>query len=421
MSKKSIMPKCDVEMLFIINKNAMIGKSPDSFIKILESTDEFKISDDCLIFNDVDFKFHISEYDNKKDSLFIKISLENTNQNNLVTFSKVIRTFRKVSSECKIGQIQLIWDDISKYYSIQAYPLIHEVENLMRKLITKFMLLNVGVSWTKTSIPEEFTSLRSSTKLPEDHNMMYQVDFIQLTNFLFKAYKEIDISELIKKISPLEFNELNQETFDELKRIVPQSNWDKYFAPHIEAQQKKITESWEKLYEYRCKIAHNRDFSKADFDETSRLINEISPILKKAIEKTESINIKETDKNELADQFEDNFFKEDKTDKQIFCEAVYKLYLEIKNLYLTVYDNDIKKGDPVSRIINQVFEFIIPDEKYGAQDVMSLISIVAKEGSINKIDNFELNNLTKTCLDIRNIVSDKIIQIEISKDDADEY
>ncbi|MFG3826309.1 hypothetical protein ACGI6H_34825, partial [Escherichia coli] len=69
------------------------------------------------------------------------------------------------SSESNLGSTQIIWDDISKYYSIQAYPLIHEIENLMRKLITKFMIHNVGLSWTKDSVPKEFSeALKKSEK-----------------------------------------------------------------------------------------------------------------------------------------------------------------------------------------------------------------------------------------------------------------
>ncbi|TCB93689.1 HEPN domain-containing protein [Enterobacter wuhouensis] len=419
MRKTNIMNKCNVEMLFIINKSSSIGKSPKSFIKILESIEEIKLTNNQITFNQVIFDFEISEHDLKKDSLLIKLSLDKIDEDKLVVFSKVIRIFRKVTSECKIGQIQLIWDDISKYYCIKAYPLVHEIENLMRKLITKFMILNVGISWTKTSIPEEFTSLRSNQKSFEDHNMMYQVDFIQLTNFLFKAYRELEISELIRKLSPLEFSDLDAKTFAELKKIVPQSNWDKYFSPHIEAPQKTIIESWERLYELRCKIAHNRDFSKSDYDETSKLISELLPILKKAIDKTELINIKDKDKDELADQFEDNFFKQDKSDIQNFAESVYKLYLEIEKLYRIVINNHIEKGTAVSLVIKQVFENVLPDEKYNASDVMDLIRIMADKDNIHKIDNFELHDLIKKCIEIKKIISDKINTIEITIDEPE--
>ena len=38
---------------------------------------------------------------------------------------------------------QTLFDGISQHYATGIYPQIYEIENLMRKLITKFMLINV--------------------------------------------------------------------------------------------------------------------------------------------------------------------------------------------------------------------------------------------------------------------------------------
>jgi hypothetical protein len=38
----------------------------------------------------------------------------------------------------------------------------YEIENLMRKLITKFMLANVGLGWSSDNIPEEVRNRRSA-------------------------------------------------------------------------------------------------------------------------------------------------------------------------------------------------------------------------------------------------------------------
>ncbi|RCX06249.1 MULTISPECIES: HEPN domain-containing protein [Kosakonia] len=419
MADKLTIERCNVEMLFIINKNSAIGKTPSAFIKILEATEELSIKNDNLVFKKAHFKLNISEHDKKKEALFIKLSLKEISDENLLSFSQLIRVFRKVTSECQIGKIQLIWDDISKHYCILAYPLIYEIENLMRKLITKFMFINVGLSWTKTSIPEEFLSIRSSKSF-EEHNMMYQIDFIQLTNFLFKAYREIEVTELIKKLSGLNFQDLDANLFSEIKKIVPQSNWEKYFSPHIKVDPKTIINNWEKLYALRCKIAHNRDFSKSDYQETINLTDKLIPILQKAIDKTEAISIDEGDRTELADQYEDNFLKRTKSDIEIFYDAVFKMYEQIRELYSIVIDSNFDKKTPIDKIIDSVFTNVIPDEKYTAQDVKDLISVVFDEENINKYDNFELHNLIGQSLDIREMIIDKIHQIETIKEESDE-
>lgn len=70
------------------------------------------------------------------------------------------------------------------YYSQQAYPIIYEIENLMRQLITKFMLINAGLRWEKERTPEDVRkSINDKNKEP---TVLYNVDYIQLSNFLFK-------------------------------------------------------------------------------------------------------------------------------------------------------------------------------------------------------------------------------------------
>lgn len=419
MNNQYNMEHCNVEMLFIINKNSTIGKSPKAFIKILEATEELSIENNNLLFNETNFKICISEHDKKKDALFIKISLMDIDEDNLQSFSRLVRIFRKVTNECKIGQIQLIWDDISKYYCILAYPLIHDIENLMRKLITKFMILNVGLSWTKTSIPEEFLSIKSSKTL-EDHNLMYQVDFIQLTNFLFNTYREIEVNELIKKLSPLKFENLDVSLFTEIKKIVPKSNWEKYFSPHIESDPKTIIGNWERLYQLRCKVAHNRDFSKTDYQETVNLIDKLKHIIQKAIDKTEAIVVDDKDKNELADQYEDNFVKNIKSESDIFFDAVIKLYSKIRELYLLTVEENIDVKTPVSVIIDKVFNEVIPQGKYTSQDVKDLVRLVIDKENITKLDNFELYDLTKQSYDIREMIIEIINELE-SKQEEPSY
>ncbi|MEN2500987.1 MAG: hypothetical protein MHMPM18_005135, partial [Marteilia pararefringens] len=45
--------------------------------------------------------------------------------------------------------LETLQDDLSFYYSQQAYSLIHEIENYMRKFITFFMVAIVGKDWVQ--------------------------------------------------------------------------------------------------------------------------------------------------------------------------------------------------------------------------------------------------------------------------------
>lgn len=414
------MDECIVEMLLIVNKDTSFGRSPSAYKKIIEASEEVIFSPKELKFKEQSFKYDISEYGSNKETISVKLTLNDVSEDNLITFSRLTRLFKKISSESNLGSTQIIWDDISKYYSIQAYPLIHEVENLMRKLITKFMIHNVGLSWTKDSVPKEFSeALKKSEKNTEynEHNLMYQVDFIELSDFIFKSYREIEITDLIRKLTPLEFKDINADIFSELKKIVPRTNWEKFFESNIEANADTIIKNWSILYRLRCKVAHNRDFTKQDLDEVIRLTNTLSPILKKAIEKTETLTIDPKEKEELTSQFENEFSNNTKSDEELFKDRVLELYLQIRHLYQLTHSNS-ENINSYYKVIQTTFQNVLHDEKFNAEDVMNLINISTNDDVLRKCDNFEIHDLMNICHSIKELVNFKISSFEAGSNEA---
>lgn len=414
------MDKCIVEMLLIVNKDTSFGRSPSAYKKIIEASEEVIFSPKELKFKEQSFKYDISEYGSNKETISVKLTLNDVSEDNLITFSRLTRLFKKISSESNLGSTQIIWDDISKYYSIQAYPLIHEIENLMRKLITKFMIHNVGLSWTKDSVPKEFSeALKKSEKNTEynEHNLMYQVDFIELSDFIFKSYREIEITDLIRKLTPLEFKDINADIFSELKKIVPRTNWEKFFESNIEANADTIIKNWSILYRLRCKVAHNRDFTKQDLDEVIRLTNTLSPILKKAIKKTETLTIDPKEKEELTSQFENDFSNNTKSDEELFKDRVLELYLQIRHLYQLTHSNS-ENINSYYKVIQTTFQNVLHDEKFNAEDVMNLINISTNDDVLRKCDNFEIHDLMNICHSIKELVNFKISSFEAGLNEA---
>jgi len=415
------MDECIVEMLLIVNKDTSFGRSPSAYKKIIEASEEVIFSRKDLKFKDQSFNYKISEYGNNKETILVKLILRHVNEDNLITFSKLTRLFKKISSESNLGSTQIIWDDISKYYSIKAYPLIHEIENLMRKLITKFMIHNVGLSWTKDSVPKEFSeALKKSEKNTDynEHNLMYQVDFIELSDFIFNSYRELEITDLIRKITPLEFKDINSEIFSELKKIVPRTNWEKFFESNIDAKSDTIIKNWRVLYRLRCKVAHNRDFTKQDLDEVIRLTNILKPILKKAIDKTETLTIDPKEKEELTSQFENEFSNNTKSDEELYKEEVLELYLKIRHLYQLTH-SESENLNSYYKVIQTTFQNVLHNEKFNADDVINLIDISTNDDTLRKYDNFEIHDLVTRCHSIKELVSFKISSIETVSDEAD--
>lgn len=422
------MESCIIEMLIILNKKSPLGKTPSSFRKLLEATGKITTTENLLSFEELSLSFSISEYGTSKDAIFIKLALNEIDEDNLVKFTKALRTIKKISIENNIGNVQIIWDDISKHYSVIAYPVIHEIENLMRKLITKFMLLNVGLSWAEKSKPQEFAqSLSKSKELnaitntdnSSEQNIMYMVDFIQLSNFLFKAYRELEVAELIKKITPISFDKLDEKTFNEIKKVIPETNWKKYFESSLDINSNTIIKDWKTLYDLRCCVAHNRDFTKSNLEEVIRLTNKLRPILKNAIDKTETLIVSTKDKNDLVNQFEETFSEHKKNDIELFKDAILRLFIKIKELYELAYSVENANSEDVKKIIKLTFDNVILDEKYTSSEAIDLVAIFLDEKNLTKYDNFELHDLCKRCDEIREVVIDKISAIEMMAEGPD--
>ncbi|MCO7051873.1 hypothetical protein NAG84_18815, partial [Proteus terrae] len=101
----------------------------------------------------VKFDVETKNIPSNKERYFI-IALENMDENLVDEFYEVSNKIKELSKRINPGStvINVLWDDIGRYYAYKSYPLINEVENVMRKLISKFMLINVGMNWSKETI-----------------------------------------------------------------------------------------------------------------------------------------------------------------------------------------------------------------------------------------------------------------------------
>jgi len=124
--------------------------------------------------------------------------------------------------------VNTLWDDVGRSYAYQAYPLINEVENLMRKLISKFMLINVGMNWSKESMhPDLFKKIENYEEEDLNLNDLYKLDFIHLSQVLFQKKRDISLDELDRVLSKTKFSAKDQE---KILKYVPVSNWEKHFS-----------------------------------------------------------------------------------------------------------------------------------------------------------------------------------------------
>ncbi|WBT59282.1 HEPN domain-containing protein [Kosakonia oryzendophytica] len=286
-----------VEYLVIIDSESTFCRSSKSFKNFLQSDSEINISNSKIKFRNIsiDYELQEGENSNKNNKFFhIKLACE---EKDLLEFSDLCRSIKKLLHMNSKNSVQTLWDDISFYYSSRSYPMIYEIENSMRKLITKFMLTNVGLGWTKETVPEELKK-SSRTENIDNINYLYETDFIQLSNFLFDEYRTLDITALIKKISEIDTDTVH---VNEIHDFIPKSNWERYFQSYVDCEGSYLKVRWEKLYKLRCKIAHNNTFTKPDYEQTERLVNEVKSKLLAAIQSLDKITVNDDEKEDLAE------------------------------------------------------------------------------------------------------------------------
>ncbi|MEZ8435021.1 hypothetical protein AB6D90_01840 [Vibrio splendidus] len=246
----------------------------------------------------ITFKKHVSEIKIKfgknddKSHIYFNVCLTCRVEDELDDFSLLLKSVRK-SLAFVAKTTYVVWDDLSLYYSNQAYPKLFEIENLMRLLITKFMLTKIGLGWTKERVPTDVQQSINSNNT--DANYLNNVDFIQLKNFLFSENYPNHKDSLIKKLkSAKDFANLE---LDDIKSLIPESNWDRFFQPLVGCEADFLKKRWDQLYELRCKVAHNKDFNKTNLEDVSKLALELKPILEKAVASLDDITITEEEKD----------------------------------------------------------------------------------------------------------------------------
>ncbi|OEZ75374.1 hypothetical protein JAB6_55960 [Janthinobacterium sp. HH104] len=288
-----------IEYLVIIESDSTFCRDRASFNNFLQSNSDIKIHNNTFKYKNLEigYELKLGQQEDGRNRFF-NIKLECNNEKNIDEFHDLLKSIRSLLHRISDKKPQVLWDDISFHYAQKAYPMIHQIENLMRKLITKFMLTNVGLGWTKDTIPEDLRRSNKSEGIENNNNYLYETDFKDLSTFLFDEYRTIDIKSLNEKIRSADSEKM---LASELRNFLPKSNWERYFREYVNCEGNYLQTRWEKLYKYRCKIAHNNSFTREDFKQTTILIDEISPKITDAISNLDKVEVPEADRDELAE------------------------------------------------------------------------------------------------------------------------
>lgn len=288
------------EMLVIFDRKDKICTSKDSLKSLIRTSDEIsEITNKSIKIGEDEFSLTINQMDieESQEQITYLIKIE-FNEEQKKVFNSLRRVLRKTIDNIAGDRIYELWNGLSLEYSVQLYKEINIVENLMRKLITLFMILKLGDKWEAKALPEGIEKNSTKKEIKNNNGIVYNIDFIVHTDILFKKYsiKNVD-HNLIEELKAVKNNEEKLDNIiNSIYDYIPRNNWDRYFSEILSCESGFLGKKWKRLYEIRCLVAHNNTINQGIYEEAQVLCDELSNILKKAIKELQTINVPEKEK-----------------------------------------------------------------------------------------------------------------------------
>jgi len=302
-----------IEYLIIIKQKGAFCENREAFINFLKVDSTIKIKANRIVHtpnhNSVDtfsaeFDLATGKIDSKQERFFLLVlkALDDVEPEKFVALASTIKEIAKrINPEST--RINTLWDDTGRQYAIAAYPLINEVENLMRKLISQFMLINVGMEWSKEAIRSELLGKIALKSIDEDTYLddLFKVDFIDLSDVLFEKKRGIGLDEMDRLLSQ---KQLESVDLEKIRSFLPRSNWEKHFSSIVKYDPDKLKTKWKLLYELRNEVAHNRYIDREKFYKIRGLTRELKQLIEEAINNLGSIALTQDEKAQIIYDFQ---------------------------------------------------------------------------------------------------------------------
>ncbi|RHW76732.1 HEPN domain-containing protein [Colwellia sp. RSH04] len=267
--------------------------------KMLQNESPIKIQNNQVIFNKDKFKYHVIHGvvpEKTQRYFYVTIKAKTTE---LVSYSKALKEMRTVFKNQGFI-VETLQDDISFFYSKRAYSMIHEIESLMRKFITFFMITKVGKDWVSNNLPKNVKDSIAKAKNRNYASELQKIDFKDLGPILFDDYQNDSNARLHKEIESYKDNE--NVPIKQLKALMPKSNWTRFFNKHVNIEGPSLKKKWERLYELRNVVAHTSSLNSTQFEEIHELVEELKPELEKAFANLEEVKLNNSDRLAISEK-----------------------------------------------------------------------------------------------------------------------
>jgi hypothetical protein len=207
--------------------------------------------------------------------------------------------FLKHLNRLAFNHQRILSDEVSAYIATQIYPLLNNLENLLRRYIVKFFITKLGLNWWEIIVPKD---VRDTSRINKNNEIIFtKSDIINTDVSLmnFDAIGEIiyqqktafsKIEDIVKKIE-------SATSLEDLKAEV-QSNYAKYFKDYFERTD--FEKQWKRCCEIRNKVAHNNLFVQQDLNDAYTLSKSLTKIINDADEKVDEAVFNISEKEAIA-------------------------------------------------------------------------------------------------------------------------
>ncbi|MGE7683908.1 hypothetical protein [Peribacillus simplex] len=291
-------PFC-INYLFInykngVGKNSKISIKNTILLKILHAVNKkesilsnwIQQSDDTYILNinEYNIKVVISEGENQEQENFWEIFIEGD-----FFLLEDLRPLLLFEMSTLFNQRYCLQDQISREIAKKAYPLINELENLLREYLLRFFVKKVGSQWWK------FNSNDSLNKKSKNHgntrafsNLLdmeiYNIDFVDLKELVTGNFRKISNIDVVNALDIILERKENPDKVEQKVNNLKENflgNWEKFFKDHIGINNFEVL--WKDLYDIRCMVAHNSLITMKNFRDLVEKHSIVQPNLNEII------------------------------------------------------------------------------------------------------------------------------------------
>ncbi len=272
--------------------------------------DEYSISDGDLKLRIKPIDTSSTLYDLIEAGFLIKVKSKDFSKIERFRYPFIIHLRNRLAFE----HIRILTDDVSTDISNQAYPLINELENLLRRYISKFFTQKIGLDWWKKAVPDKVID---KTKIRNGNETVFSnivqtdltlIDFDDLGEIIYKHKLGFNRPQNLAE-SLVEIN-----TIEELEKLKADldSNYNRFFKENF--KDKDFDKKWKQLFKIRNKVAHNNLFVQEDLDATYQLHKELKETILNAESKIDDFKFSIEEQVAIRENIREEKSSESKAD-----------------------------------------------------------------------------------------------------------